>query len=93
MALFNAEVPEISEGIVQVLGCAREPGSRSKIAVASRDSDVDPVGACVGMTGLPGPKYRPGTSGRKDRHHPLASRPGQVRHQRPGAGPGEPDQS
>ena len=51
VALFEAEVPEISEGIVQVLGCAREPGSRSKIAVASRDSDVDPVGACVGMRG------------------------------------------
>ena len=44
-------MPEISEGIVQVLGCAREPGSRSKIAVASRDSDVDPVGACVGLKG------------------------------------------
>jgi N utilization substance protein A len=51
MALFDAEVPEISEGIVQILGCAREPGSRSKIAVSSRDSDVDPVGACVGMKG------------------------------------------
>jgi N utilization substance protein A len=51
VALFEAEVPEISEGIVQVLGCAREPGSRSKIAVTSRDSDVDPVGACVGMRG------------------------------------------
>ncbi len=51
IALFAAEVPEISEGIVQVLGCAREPGSRAKIAVASRESDVDPVGACVGMRG------------------------------------------
>ncbi len=51
VALFDAEVPEISEGIVQVLGCAREPGSRSKIAVSSRNSDVDPVGACVGMKG------------------------------------------
>jgi len=51
VALFDAEVPEISEGIVQVLGCAREPGSRAKIAVSSRDSDVDPVGACVGMKG------------------------------------------
>ena len=50
-SLFEAEVPEISEGIVQVLGCAREPGSRAKIAVASRDSDVDPVGACVGLKG------------------------------------------
>jgi N utilization substance protein A len=51
IALFDAEVPEISENIVQILGCAREPGSRSKIAVVSRDSDVDPVGACVGMRG------------------------------------------
>jgi N utilization substance protein A len=51
VALFQSEVPEISEGIVQILGCAREPGSRAKIAVASRDSDVDPVGACVGMKG------------------------------------------
>jgi N utilization substance protein A len=51
VALFEAEVPEISEGIVQVLGCAREPGSRAKVAVASRDADVDPVGACVGMKG------------------------------------------
>jgi N utilization substance protein A len=51
VTLFNAEVPEISEGIVQVMGVAREPGSRSKIAVSSRDSDVDPVGACVGMKG------------------------------------------
>lgn len=50
-ALFEAEVPEIADGIVQILGCAREPGSRSKIAVASRDSDVDPVGACVGLKG------------------------------------------
>jgi N utilization substance protein A len=51
MTLFEGEVPEISEGIVQILACAREPGSRAKIAVSSRDSDVDPVGACVGMKG------------------------------------------
>jgi N utilization substance protein A len=51
MSLFEGEVPEISEGIVKILACAREPGSRAKIAVASRDSDVDPVGACVGMKG------------------------------------------
>jgi transcription termination/antitermination protein NusA len=50
-ALFETEVPEISEGIVQILSSAREPGSRAKIAVTSRDSDVDPVGACVGMKG------------------------------------------
>ncbi len=51
ISLFETEVPEISDGIVQILGCAREPGSRSKIAVSSRDADVDPVGACVGMKG------------------------------------------
>ncbi len=49
--LFEMEVPEISEGIVQIINAAREPGSRAKIAVYSRDSDVDPVGACVGMKG------------------------------------------
>lgn len=49
--LFEAEVPEIYEGIVRIVGVAREPGARSKIAVASRDSDVDPVGACVGIKG------------------------------------------
>jgi N utilization substance protein A len=49
--LFEAEVPEIYEGIVKIVAVAREPGARSKIAVTSRDSDVDPVGACVGMKG------------------------------------------
>jgi len=49
--LFEMEVPEIYEGIVKVVATAREPGARSKIAVSSRDLDVDPVGACVGMRG------------------------------------------
>jgi N utilization substance protein A len=49
--LFKTEVPEISEGIVNVMGAAREPGIRAKIAVTSNDSDIDPVGACVGMKG------------------------------------------
>jgi transcription termination/antitermination protein NusA len=49
--LFEAEVPEIYEGIVRIMNVAREAGSRSKIAVATRDSDVDPVGACVGIKG------------------------------------------
>ena len=49
--LFEAEVPEIYEGIVKIVGVAREPGSRSKIAVTTRDADVDPVGACVGIKG------------------------------------------
>ena len=49
--LFRQEVPEIYEGIVEVKGAAREPGGRAKFAVTSHDSDVDPVGACVGMRG------------------------------------------
>ena len=49
--LFAVEVPEISEAIVEIRAVAREPGVRSKIAVYSRDHDVDPVGACVGIKG------------------------------------------
>jgi N utilization substance protein A len=48
---FEQEVPEIYEGIVEIKAVAREPGGRAKIAVASNDRDVDPVGACVGMKG------------------------------------------
>jgi N utilization substance protein A len=51
MHLFRTEVPEISEGIVNIVAAAREPGSRAKIAVSSNDLDIDPVGACVGMKG------------------------------------------
>ncbi len=50
-ALFENEVPEISDGIVTVKQVAREPGSRSKIAVFSKDKEIDPVGSCVGMKG------------------------------------------
>lgn len=49
--LFEQEVPEIAEGIVRIEAAAREPGVRAKIAVSSKDYDVDPVGACVGMKG------------------------------------------
>ena len=49
--LFEQEVPEIYEQIVRIESSAREPGARAKIAVSSRDRDVDPVGACVGMKG------------------------------------------
>ena len=49
--LFAQEVPEIYDGIVQIKSVARDPGSRAKIAVISRDQSVDPVGACVGMRG------------------------------------------
>lgn len=49
--LFAQEVPEIYDGVVQIMSVARDPGSRAKIAVISRDSSIDPVGACVGMRG------------------------------------------
>lgn len=49
--LFKTEVPEIAEGIVTIMAVAREAGVRTKIAVSSNDSDIDPVGACVGMKG------------------------------------------
>ena len=49
--LFELEVPEISSGVVEIKACAREPGARTKIAVYSHDSNVDPVGACVGARG------------------------------------------
>ena len=49
--LFAMEVPEIAEGIVEIMGVSREPGFRAKIAVSSLETDVDPVGACVGMKG------------------------------------------
>jgi len=50
-ALFEVEVPEISEGLIDIVNVAREPGKRGKIAVRSKDKDIDPVGACVGMRG------------------------------------------
>ena len=52
MRLFEQEVPEIYDNTVQIKACAREAGERTKIAVASRDRDVDSVGACVGMKGM-----------------------------------------
>jgi len=50
-ALFKREVPEVSDGTVRILGVARDPGARAKVAVSSKDRDVDPVGACVGVRG------------------------------------------
>jgi N utilization substance protein A len=49
--LFTQEVPEIYDGIIEIKAVSRDPGSRAKIAVISRDSSIDPVGACVGMRG------------------------------------------
>ena len=50
-ALFEVEVPEISEGLIDIVNVAREPGKRAKISVRTKDKDIDPVGACVGMRG------------------------------------------
>ena len=50
-ALFEVEVPEMSEGLIDIVNVAREPGKRAKIAVSAKDKDIDPVGACVGMRG------------------------------------------
>jgi N utilization substance protein A len=49
--LFKLEIPEVGEGLIDILGAARDPGSRAKIAVKSNDARIDPVGACVGMRG------------------------------------------
>lgn len=51
IALFRLEVPEVGEGLIEIKGAARDPGSRAKIAVKANDSRLDPVGACVGMRG------------------------------------------
>ncbi|MBR5599554.1 MAG: transcription termination/antitermination protein NusA [Alphaproteobacteria bacterium] len=50
--LFTSEVPEIYDGIVEIMGVARDPGSKAKIAVRAKDSSIDPVGACVGLRGI-----------------------------------------
>ena len=50
-ALFRLEIPEVDDGTVQIMGVSRDPGSRAKVAVLSRERDVDPVGACVGVRG------------------------------------------
>ncbi|MGK2941082.1 MAG: transcription termination factor NusA [Immundisolibacter sp.] len=51
MELFRREVPEVADGVVEVVGCSRDPGVRAKIAVRSYDPRIDPIGACVGMHG------------------------------------------
>jgi N utilization substance protein A len=50
-SLFEVEVPEIAEGLIEIVNVAREPGKRAKISVRTKDKDIDPVGACVGMRG------------------------------------------
>ena len=50
--LFTSEVPEIYDGVVEIMGVSRDPGSKAKIAVKAKDSSIDPVGACVGLRGI-----------------------------------------
>ena len=86
-SLFELEVPEIADGLVEITGVAREPGYRSKIAVVSHVDGVDPVGACVGPARLPGADGRLRAARREDRHHPLQRRARPVRGQGAVAGP------
>jgi N utilization substance protein A len=72
--LFAQEVPEIYDGIIEIKSVARDPGSRAKIAVISRDSSIDPVGACVGMRGSARSGGGRRAAGREDRHHPVVAR-------------------
>jgi N utilization substance protein A len=51
MELFKLEVPEVGQGLVSIMGCARDPGDRAKIAVLAHDNRTDPIGACIGMRG------------------------------------------
>ena len=72
--LFELEVPEISQGIVEIMAIAREAGERTKIAVYSKDEKVDAVGACVGMRGFQGTRYSQGTARREDRYRAVERR-------------------
>ncbi len=72
--LFEQEVPEIYDGTVVIKGAVREAGDRAKVAVFSRERDVDPVGACVGHEGHPRPGDHPRTARREDRHRRVVGR-------------------
>ena len=86
--LFELEVPEIHSGTVEIKAIAREAGSRSKVAVASRQEGLDPVGATVGQRGRPRPGGRRRTVRREDRRHPVERRRQRLRRQRAQPGPG-----
>ena len=76
--LFELEVPEIYDGMVEVKSIAREPGARSKVAVASRESNLDPVGACVGPKGSRAHGRRRAPQ-RARRRHSVGRRPREIR--------------
>src|ERR1700689_2356725 len=84
--LFAQEVPEIYDGIIEIKAVSRDPGSRAKMAVISRDSSIDPVGACVGMRGSRVQAVVQELQGGKNRHHSLEPAGRDVRGQRSGSG-------
>ena len=86
--LFELEVPELLDGVVELRAVAREPGHRTKIAVASNDGNVDPVGACVGARGARVPSGRHRAARREGRHRPLHRRRGRLRDEGARAGAG-----
>ena len=88
--LFEQEVPEIYDGIVEIKAAAREPGSRAKIGVISHDSSIDPVGACVGMKGSRVQAVVQELQGEKIDIVPWSRGPGDLRRQRAPAGDGQP---
>ena len=69
--MFELEVPEIYDGTVEIKAIAREAGARTKLAVWSKNPDVDPVGACIGARGARVEKIVAGAERREDRRHPL----------------------
>ncbi len=83
--LFAQEVPEIYDGIIEIRAVARDPGSRAKIAVISKDSSIDPVGACVGMRGVRVQAVVQELPGRTHRHHSVVGRTRDLHRQRAGA--------
>ena len=86
--LFELEVPEIHSGTVEIKAIAREAGSRSKVAVASRQEGLDPVGATVGQRGARVQAVVAELSGEKIDVIPWSDDAGRVRRQRPEPGPG-----
>ena len=80
--LFEQEVPEIYDGTVQIRGAVREAGDRAKVAVFSRERDVDPVGACVGMKGTRVQAIIREAARREDRHRRMVRGSHRVRHER-----------
>src|SRR6202050_5499442 len=75
--LFKLEVPEVGQGLIQILGAARDPGVRAKIAVKSHDPRIDPVGACVGMRGSRGQAVSKEIAGERVDNIPHVDNPAQ----------------